>query len=80
MTFKAVKTVLTLEAAHLVRLQEILIDENGEEAVAFLRDVIGEKVRCAQTETHRPEFEGGTGKEPSHYLQKDGIHSRPPKE
>ncbi|NIM04829.1 MAG: hypothetical protein GTO55_02660 [Armatimonadetes bacterium] len=80
MAFKAIKTVVTLGADDLVRLQEILMDEDKEEAVAFLRDVIGEKVRCAQVETHRPEFEGGTGKEPSHYIHGDGIHSPPKKD
>jgi len=80
MTFNAVKTVLTLEAKDLVRLQEILIDENQEDALTFLREVIEEKVRCAQAETHRPEFEGGTGKEAVHYLQKGEGHSLPEKE
>jgi len=59
MAFQATRTVVTLEAQDLVRLQEILIDEDANEAVAFLRDVIGEKVRCAQDDSHRPEFEGG---------------------
>jgi hypothetical protein len=75
MSFKATKTVVTLEAENLVRLQEILIDEDPGEAMAFLRDVIGEKIRCAQAETHRPEFEGGTGKKDVHYLQKGEGHA-----
>ena len=74
MSFKATKTVITLEAADLVRLQEILMDEDQPGAAEFLRDVIGEKVRCAQAESHRPEFEGGTGKEPAHYLQQGEGH------
>jgi len=79
MAFKAMKTVVTLEGADLVRLQEILIDADKEEALVFLRDVVGEKIRCAQAETHRPEFEGGTGREPSHYLQKGETHPPPKK-
>ena len=74
MVFKAAKTVVTFEAEDLMRLQEILIDEDKGESLAFLRDVVGEKIRCAQAETHRPEFEGGTGQEGVHYLQKGEGH------
>lgn len=74
MAFKAVRTVVTLEPADLVRLQEILMDKDHEEAFAFAQDVIGEKVRCAQTESHKPQFEGGTGSEVAHYLQKGEGH------
>jgi len=74
MAFKAARTVVTLEAADLVRLQEILMDGDEKEAFAFVQDVIGEKVRCAQTESHKPQFEGGTGDEIAHYLQKGEGH------
>ena len=77
MAFRPVNTVITLEGDHLVQLQEVLMDEDREGALAFLRDVIGEKVRCAQAESHRPEFEGGTGKEGAHYLQKGEGHAKP---
>jgi len=40
-------------------MQQVLMDEDQQEALTFLRDVIGEKIRCAQEESHRPEFEGG---------------------
>ena len=50
MTFKTEKTVVTLEPADLVRLQEILMDGDEKDALAFAQDVIGEKIRCAQTE------------------------------
>ncbi len=80
MSFKAIKTVITLEAADLVRLEEILMDADQEGALTFLREVAAEKVRCAQAETHRPEFEGGTGKDPAHYLQKGEGHIFPKKE
>jgi hypothetical protein len=59
MAFKATRTVVSLEPEDLMRLQEILIDEDPNGALAFLRDVIADKVRCAQDESHRPEFEGG---------------------
>jgi len=75
MAFKAARAVITLEGEDIVRLQEILMDEVAPEALVFLRDVIGEKVRCAQAESHRPEFEGGTGREGVHYLQKDERHA-----
>ena len=74
MAFKAARTVVTLEAKDLVRLQEILMDGDEKEALAFAQDVIGEKVRCAQTESHKPQFEGGSGSEPAHYLQKGEGH------
>jgi len=74
MAFKATNTVITLTANDLLQLQQILIDEERDEAVAFLRDVVGEKIRCAQAESHRPEFEGGIGKEGTHYLQKGEGH------
>ncbi len=79
MAFRPLKTVITLGEADLLRLQELLIDEDEKGALDFLQDVIGEKVRCAQAETHRPEFEGGTGKEGVHYLQKGEGHAAPPK-
>jgi hypothetical protein len=78
MAIQAKKTVITLDGADLIQLQELLIDESPEGAVAFLRDVIGEKVRCAQAETHRTQFEGGEGKEGVHYLQKGEGHASPP--
>jgi hypothetical protein len=77
MAFKAVKTVVALEPQELLALQQILMDEDREEALAFLRDVIGGKLTCAQAETHRPAFEGGSGKEGVHYLQKGEGHALP---
>ena len=74
MSLKAMRTVVTLEAAELVRLQDILMDGDEKEAFAFLQDVIGERVRCAQVESHKPQFEGGTGDEVAHYLQKGEGH------
>ena len=74
MAFKTEKTVVTLEPADLVRLQEILMDGDEKDALAFVQDVIGEKIRCAQIESHKPEFEGGTGAETAHYLQKGEGH------
>ncbi len=75
MALRPVNTVITLAGDDIVQLQEVLIDEDPDGALAFLRDVIGEKLRCAQTESHRPEFEGGTGKEGAHYLQKGEGHT-----
>jgi hypothetical protein len=76
---KPVKTVITLEGGDLLRLQEVLVDEDADSALAYLRDVIGEKIRCAQAESHRPQFEGGTGSEGVHYLQKGEGHAKPSK-
>lgn len=74
MAFKTAKTVITLGGRDLVRLQEVLMDGDGEGALAFLDDVVGEKVRCAQVESHRPAFEGETGESPAHYMQKGEGH------
>ena len=79
MAFRAQRTVITLDEDDLLHLQEVLIDEDATGALTFLRDVVGEKVRCAQAETHKPEFEGGTGKEGVHYLQKGEGHAVPEK-
>lgn len=74
MTFKPTKTVVTLGPRDVLRLQEILMDGDEKEAFAFVQDVIGEKVRCAQVESHKTEFEGGTGDEVAHHLQKGEGH------
>ena len=74
MSFKTTKTVITLGGDDLVRLQELLIDADGAEALRFLEDVVAEKVRCAQTDSHRPSFEGDTRRTPAHYLQKGEGH------
>ena len=74
MAFRAVRTVLALEAGEVMRLQGVLMDEDGEDALSFLRDVIGEKVSCAQDDTHRPEFEGGIRPERGHHRGASGSH------
>ena len=74
MTFKTAKTVITLEGQDLVKLQEVLMDSDKEGALTFLRDVVGEKVTCAQAESHRPQFEGGTGDSLAHHLQQGEVH------
>jgi hypothetical protein len=74
MSFKTTKTVITLGGDDLVSLQEILMDGNSEDALKFLDDVVGEKVRCAQTESHRPAFEGDTKDTPAHHIQKGEGH------
>jgi hypothetical protein len=74
MALKASKTVISLGGKDLLRLQEILMDGDGEEALSFLNDVVAEKVRCAQTESHRPAFEGETGDSAAHFLQKGEGH------
>jgi hypothetical protein len=56
---RAVTTVITLLPHDLVALQQVLMDEDKEGALAFLRDTVGEKIACAQDQSHRPEFEGG---------------------
>ena len=75
------RTVISLEPQELVRLAAIIADEDKEEALRFLVDCINEKLKCAQAETHRPAFEGGTGTEPAHYLQKGegAFHPAPEK-
>jgi hypothetical protein len=67
MALKAVRTVVTLDPDDLMRLQRILMDGDKDEAFSFVQDVIGEKVRCAQTETHKPEFEGGIRPDRAHH-------------
>lgn len=74
MAFKATKTVITLGGRDLVRLQELLMDGDSEGALSFLKNVVAEKVRCAQVESHRPAFEGETGESPAHYTQKGEGH------
>lgn len=76
MAFKATRTVVSLDPQDLVRLQEVLMDEDREAALAFLREVIGEKVRCAQDDSHRPEFEGGVRLQETHHLSKGMGHPK----
>ena len=75
MAFKATKTAISLEAEDLIRLQGILMDDDKEEALAFLRDVVGEKIGCAQDDTHRPDFEGGIRPERAHHRRVGETHS-----
>jgi hypothetical protein len=74
MAFKATRTVVSLDPEDLLRLQEVLMDEDGEGALGFLREVIGEKVRCAQEDTHRPEFEGGIRLQETHKASRGPGH------
>ena len=74
MAIKATRTVITLTGNDLMRLEEILIDEDAQGALGYLRDVITEKVTCAQAESHKPQFEGGEGDATAHYLQKGEGH------
>ncbi len=76
MVLKSDRTVVTLEDKDLLSLQQILMDGDSEQALVFLQEVIAEKVQCAQAESHRPAFEGGTGREGVHYLQKGEGHSK----
>jgi hypothetical protein len=68
MSFRATRTVVSLEPREVLQLQEILMDEDKEQALAFLQGVIGEKIRCAQDQSHKPEFEGGVQLQESHKL------------
>jgi hypothetical protein len=77
MAFKATRTVVSLDPEDLVRLQEVLMDEDKEAGLAFLREVIGEKVRCAQDQSHKPEFEGGIRPQETHHLSKGMGHPGP---
>jgi len=74
MSFKTTKAVITLGGKDLIRLQEVLVDADKEGALSYLEDVVAEKVRCAQVESHRPDFEGGKGNVPAHHLQKGEGH------
>jgi hypothetical protein len=74
MAFRATRTVVSLEPTEMLQLQEILMDDDKEQALAFLRDVIGEKIRCAQDESHKPEFEGGIRLQEVHKLSKGPTH------
>lgn len=67
MALRAVKTVVTLEPGEVMRLQEVLMDEDREGALVYLREVIEQKIACAQDDTHRPEFEGGIQPSPAHH-------------
>ena len=75
MAFRATRTVVSLEPKEMLQLQEILMDDDKEQALSFLRDVIGEKVRCAQEESHKPEFDGGILLQEVHKLAKGQTHS-----
>ena len=70
MSAKIKRTVIAFEPKEILDLEAIVTDQDEAAALSFLINVIGEKLRCAQSETHRPAFEGGTGHEDSHY-QKD---------
>jgi len=63
---KLERTVVVLEAEDIGRLKQIIVDEDQGEALSFLIYVIDQKVQCAQAETHKPTFEGGTGESPAH--------------
>lgn len=80
MEIKAVKTVIPLGPKELMDLASIIADEDAQGALRFLTDVIAERVRCYQTESHRPQFEGGTGREASHFLQRGVGHVEAKKE
>ena len=67
MSAKIKRTVITLEPKEILDLEAIVTDQDEPAALHFLINVIGAKLRCAQSETHRPAFEGGTGREDSHY-------------
>jgi len=74
MAFKARRTVISLDPRDIIQLQEVLMDEDGAAALAFLDDVIGDKLRCAQDDSHRPDFEGGIRTQESHHLSKGAGH------
>jgi len=74
MAFKARRTVISLDPPDIMQLQEVLMDEDGSAALAFLNEVIGDKLRCAQDDSHRPDFEGGIRAQESHHLSKGGGH------
>lgn len=63
---KLQRTVIALEAEEVRRLKQIIVDEDEREALAFLIGVVDQHVQCAQAETHKPSFEGGTGESPAH--------------
>ena len=68
---------MALDPRELVMLQEILVDEDRAEALNFLQTVIAEKIRCAQDDSHRPEFEGGVRLQESHQASKGAGHLEP---
>jgi hypothetical protein len=74
MAFRTNRTVITLDGPDLIRLQEVLMDADAEAALAFAREVVAQKVECAQTESHHPAFEGDTGNTPAHFTQKGEGH------
>jgi len=57
--FRPTRTVIALEPDDLIHLQEILMDADQAQSLAFLREVVARKVRQMQDQSHRPEFEGG---------------------
>ena len=59
MPLKPVRTVIALEPEDVLRLEEILIDADREQSLAYLREVIAPKLRRMQDQSHKPEFEGG---------------------
>ena len=67
------RTIIALEPEEMMRLAAILTDQDREEAYRFLVDVINGKVKCAQTEMHVPEFEGGRGDVPAHFFGKEDL-------
>jgi hypothetical protein len=74
MALKAQTTVVTLSGEDLIQLQQILMDDDQQGALSFLREVVGEKARCAQDESHRPEFEGGISFQETHKRSKGAGH------
>ncbi len=80
MAIRAVTTVITLLPYDLMAIQQVLMDGDKEGAFAFLRDTIGEKIACAQDESHRPEFEGGIRIQEVHKRSQGAGHSPPEKD
>jgi len=77
MSIKIERVTVSFEAKEMQQLAEVLVDEDPQAALQFVKEVVAAKVRCYQYESHKPDFEGGTGKEPAHFLQKGEGH--PPK-
>ncbi len=59
MAFRTQPTAVPLGPEDVIRLQQILTERDAAAALAFCREVIADRIRRRQDDSHRPPFEGG---------------------
>ena len=70
---KLKRTTITLDPEDIQQLKAIVMDEDAQGALAFVIEVVDQKVQCAQTELHKTALEGETG-EVHRHMGRDRSH------